>query len=257
MEQMNKIRLGISGISGKMGLNVLSIAQNMKEEFEIVAGFHTSNTEIQGIPCCKTIEEFLSKVDLVIDFSSRNTLISIITANNCSVKIVSGTTGLSDEELVELRNYGKKNAVFWAPNFSIGIALFKNTLEQILPMISQYDYDIELLEKHHKFKKDAPSGTALSLLNQIANFKNKPLEDIIHYNEINNPVRPKESIGVSFQRGGGIIGEHEISFIGQFEELSIKHVALDRKVFANGAIAAAKWLSHKQFGYYTMLDMLK
>jgi len=254
---MTKIKLGISGISGKMGLNVLSIAKSMPEEFDIVAGFHSSKEDIQGITCYNTAEEFLSNVDLVIDFSSRDTLITLLKAIKTPVKFVSGTTGITSADLIDLHAYSKKNALFWAPNFSIGVALFKNLLNQILPMVSPYDYDIELLERHHKFKKDAPSGTAFSLLQQIADFKNKPLEEIIHHNTVDNPVRPDGAVGVSFQRGGGIIGEHEISFIGQFEEFSIKHTAFDRKVFANGAIAAAKWLWTKQSGYYTITDMLK
>ena len=250
---MNKIKLGISGISGKMGKKLLEIASE-DNAFEVVAGFHNSDEDIQSVKCYSDVKDFISNIDICIDFSSRDNLIKLlhesILFNN--IPIVSGTTGLSEKDHAELMSYGEIAKIFWASNFSIGISIFKNILEKLLPIITKYDFDIELLERHHKLKKDAPSGTALSLLKQIAEFKNQSLENTIHYNSKENPKHENGKVGVAFQRGGGIIGEHEISFLGAFEELSIKHVAYDRKVFANGALTVAKWLLQQRNGYYSM-----
>lgn len=254
---MNKIKLGISGISGKMGQNVLEIVSK-GDAFEIVAGFHNSDADFHGVKCYSDVKDFLSNIDVCIDFSSKDNLIKLlheaILFNR--VAIVSGTTGLSEQDHTELKNYGKVAKIFWASNFSIGVSIFKNILGKLLPIINNYDFDIELLEKHHKFKKDAPSGTAVSLLKQIAAFKNKPLEEVVHYNSVATPMRENGKVGVAFQRGGGVIGEHELSFFGTFEELSIKHTAYDRKVFANGAITAAKWLLQQNNGYFSMEDII-
>lgn len=192
-------------------------------------------------------------VDMIIDFSnpaSFDVLHRYILEKK--VALLSGTTNLSQEQLVQLQDLGKEVPILHCANFSLGIAVFQQLLQQITPVLEK-DFDIEVIESHHNQKVDAPSGTAKLLV--AAMNPNHSYEEV-HGREGNCGARGNE-IGIHAIRGGTVAGEHTVVFLGQDEILEIKHTATSRQIFVNGAIHAAKWLIKQQPGCYDMQDVVK
>ncbi|MFP4460011.1 MAG: 4-hydroxy-tetrahydrodipicolinate reductase [Candidatus Zixiibacteriota bacterium] len=253
MSEIKKIV--INGILGHMGRQVL-ISALAEPALDVVAGIDTKDeSKIWEIPVYKDFST-LENIDLVIDFSTPNGMQNALewcVENN--VAFVSGTTGISDEQKSMLEEAGGKICVLWAPNMSPGI----NVTVEISKIISNYlpEYDIEIIERHHKRKKDAPSGTALSIVEEIVNNKKAPESKVLYGRDKGKHRREIAEVGVHSVRGGGVVGEHSIYLIGSDEEIVITHRAFSRQVFALGALKATFWLLNAENGYYEMRDTLK
>lgn len=253
--KMTQIKLGIVGISGKMGSKVVELAQN-DPNFVIIGGISKDETDTK----VAKYENYLKLAfdsDVIIDFSRPEASISAVQAANKNKKpIVIGTTGFSEKDLGDIAKAAENIAIFKASNFSLGINIIKEILQQFSKNFLE-NYDVEIHEIHHRNKVDAPSGTALSLAKILTNFSNTNCQNNIVLNDFSSPIRQNNSIGISFSRGGGIVGEHKISCFGDFETIEITHRAMDRKIFAHGALMAAKWILSQKSGIYDMCDMLK
>ena len=170
--------------------------------------------------------------------------------------MVIGTTGLGDEDLELMQVASKQSAIVYASNYSVGVTLSLELLARAASVLGD-NYDIEIVEAHHHHKVDAPSGTALSMGEAVANASNRKLETCGVFSRVGNTgARSSQSIGFSTIRGGDIIGEHTVMFCGQGERLEITHRATDRMTFARGAIQAAVWVKDRPPGLYDMSDVL-
>ena len=218
----NKIKILIQGRSGKMGGEIEKLLSHHK---------HAQVCDLELNQATK------KDVDVVIDFSSPAGMrASLKWCVKMKVPFVSGTTGIYSADLKSLKAAGKKTPVLWSPNMSVGINLFLKLIQSLGKIVSHYDLQIE--EAHHSRKKDSPSGTAKILQAEVERVGKIKLPSVLS------------------TRGGGIIGIHKLHLMDEEEILTIEHTALQRSVFAKGAIAAAIWLSKKQPGFYNMQDVL-
>lgn len=250
------IKCAISGITGRMGREITKHLQDDKD-IEILAGVARSVPLdiIEEIPIVQTFKALPSDLDLVIDFSSPVHLDALLDhAIEHKLSLVIGTTGYTDAQIKQIEKAGQSINIFYSANMSIGIALLKSIVQKTAKALDE-DFDIEILETHHRLKVDAPSGTALSLGESAAKGRGKKLSDLQIYPHPNRTLRESGSIGFAVQRGGKIAGEHQVRFIGDEEELSFSHRALDRSVFAKGAIKVAKLLKGQSKGFYTMENL--
>ncbi|KGM97287.1 dihydrodipicolinate reductase [Clostridium novyi A str. 4552] len=249
---MTKIIL--SGCSGKMGKMISQSVSNF-EKLSIVAGIDKFKDESLKYPIFENISECNITADVVLDFSRPDTLDSLL--SHCKAKnlpLVLCTTGYSKEQLDIINESSKAIPIFHSANMSIGINVINNILKDISAMLYE-NYDIEIIEKHHNQKVDAPSGTALLLGNTI---KDSIKEETV-FNKGRNGIkkREKNEIGIHAIRGGSIVGEHEVIFAGAGEIIELKHTALSREVFAIGALKACEYMPGKDSGLYTMDDVIK
>lgn len=245
------IKTVIYGCNGKMG-QVLSKELINDNDFKIVAGIDRNTTKYNNIyPVYNSLNENEEMVDIIIDFSNPTYLDEMLEYSlNNDVPLVIATTGFNDKDLNKIKNAADKIPVFHSANMSLGINVISKILKQISSLLDE-NFDIEIIEKHHNMKIDAPSGTALLLADTI----NKSLEYKKKYicgREGNNTKRKENEIGIHAIRGGTIPGEHSIIFSGIDEIIEIKHTALSKKIFAIGAIKAARFLVNQETGLYTM-----
>lgn len=248
------VNVGISGITGKMGTKIAEVVSDGKI-FNIVGGI--ARKQESDYKLFDSFDEMVMSSDVVIDFSSPVVTMKVIDACSKYEKpIVIGTTGFSAVDIEKIHEYAKNVPIFMSSNFSLGINILNEILKKYTKFFDMNQYDIEVLETHHRNKKDAPSGTAISLARSVADGYDKNLSDVMHNNTVTDPVKDSSKIGVAFRRGGGVCGEHTVSFMGDFEVVDFSHKALDRKVFAYGAVKAAEWLLNKPKGFYSMQDML-
>ena len=202
-------------------------------------------------------EKPTEKPDVMIDFSLPDS--TELWAEYCTsekIPLVIGTTGLSQEQIKNIQTASKKIPVIVGANMSLGVNLLFKLAAEVAQKLDD-NYDIEITEAHHRFKRDAPSGTAMELARQIAQTKNWPLPDCLTYGrEGKETLRQKKTIGMHALRGGDIIGEHSVMFSTLGETVELKHHAHNRDTFVRGALHAAKWLANKSAGMYTMFDVL-
>ena len=199
--------------------------------------------------------EFSDKADVIVDFSHHSALPSLLNyAKATKTPVVVATTGHTDEELALMKEAASEIAIFHSGNFSIGINLIINLAKQAARTLGA-DFDIEIIEKHHNKKLDAPSGTALMIANAVADEREES-EYIYDRHSVRKAREPKE-IGIHSVRGGSIVGEHEVIFAGANEVVSISHSAASREIFANGALRAAIYLAGKSAGLYSMTDLIE
>lgn len=239
---MKKINIGINGASGKMGQSLQKILKTTDHQLfiavskEFCADFSFSVSNLENVE-----KEILDQVDLWIDFSSPEGLEKFLSHLSGQEKpIVSGTTGLEADQFAKLKKYSQKSAVFWASNFSRGVWALRQALKALS---SVSDFDVEVVETHHIFKKDNPGGTAKTLHQDLQETMGKKI---------------KTPYG---KRIGGVFGIHEVAAASQNELLKFEHTALNREVFAEGAVKAAEWLmgqnsKAKKVGLYSMDDMM-
>ncbi len=263
-------RVVLTGLSGRMGQTLLQCALE-QPEFQIVGATErvghghvgqdiglVSNRPAFGAIVHSALEEALqAKADVVIDFSSPEA--SLLHAEVCAqrgVALVIGTTGFSPAQLHALRSAGERVAVLWSPNMSVGVNLTIALAAQLAAQLGP-DFDVEILESHHRFKKDAPSGTALKLAGAIATALGRSEKDIRAAREGFTGARSPTEIGVQSLRGGDVVGEHTVFFLGDGERIELTHRATSRAHFAKGALRAAAWVSTKRKGFYSMQDVLK
>ncbi|MBQ2385248.1 MAG: 4-hydroxy-tetrahydrodipicolinate reductase [Clostridia bacterium] len=248
------IKVILSGCGGRMGKAVAAAVGN---EVRIVAGVDVNAASIDAsdFPIYESIMEFSDKADVIVDFSHHSALPSLLDyAKATKTPVVVATTGHTDEELALMREAAKSVAIFHSGNFSIGINLIINLAKQAARTLGA-DFDIEIIEKHHNKKLDAPSGTALMIANAVADEREES-EYIYDRHSVRKAREPKE-IGIHSVRGGSIVGEHEVIFAGANEVVSISHSAASREIFANGALRAAIYLAGKSAGLYSMTDLIE
>ena len=200
----------------------------------------------------KTLDDAKEDFDVIIDFSNPANLDMIISYVKKTKKpVVFATTGYTEDEINKIEALSKEAPVLRSANFSLGVILLNRLVKEVTPILKD-GFDIEVIEAHHNKKVDSPSGTAKMLLKSIVD---ETGYDIIAGRDGYSP-RQKNEVGIHSVRGGTIVGEHEVLFCGEDEILSLKHQAHSKKIFAVGAIKAAKWLSNKPAGYYDMEDVL-
>jgi 4-hydroxy-tetrahydrodipicolinate reductase len=246
-------RIVLSGCNGRMGRVVTEICKS-EPELTVVAGFDTTGEKLSDYPVYAHPLEFTGACDCVIDFSSPaalSDLLAFCKKQNCGV--VLATTGYSEEQLAEIQAASREIAIFRSANMSLGINVLMQLVRQAAQILQ--GYDIEIVERHHNKKLDAPSGTALMLADAAANAVDYDAEYIYERQSVRKQRDPHE-IGISSVRGGTIVGEHEVIFAGRDEVIEIKHSAASREVFANGAVRAAAFLSGKAPGMYDMSSLI-
>ena len=247
------VKIIICGACGKMGGNVLEL---LKEDKDAVAvcGVDLYPREI-GIPVYTSFSAIHEEADVIIDFSSPMGLKERLDyAKDKGLGIVLAATGFTEEDLAMVNEYAQYIPVFKTANLSVGINVMQ-LLVQLAASRLEENYDVEILEKHHNLKKDAPSGTALMLANTLMEAYGGK-KHFVNGREGMVGVRDKDEIGIHAIRGGTIVGEHEVMFAGEDEIITITHSARSKKVFAVGAIRAAKFLKGQQANIYDMQDLL-
>ncbi len=230
----------ISGCNGRMGRVVESICE-ADPDVSVVAGFDVS-LESRAFPVFVSPANFTGEADAVIDFSSPAALDGLLAfALERKVPLVLATTGYSDEQLTQIDEASKRIPIFRSANMSLGINVLLELVKKAAAVLGD-SYDIEIVEKHHNRKVDAPSGTALMIADAAASALNFKPEYVYERHSVRQS-RDKKEIGISAVRGGTIVGIHEIMFAGRDEIIEIKHTAMSREIFANGAVKAAKFLA--------------
>ena len=265
------MKIGITGIRGRMAralaLEIINnnlfdisgalVRSGYDEVGEDIGDFLELDKKTNSI-ITDNLEKLFEESDAVIDFSSPELTMQCAEMAAKKHKIlISGTTGLTDDEIEKMQTLANNCAIVYSSNMSIGANLLLNLVEETASLLRE-DYDTEVLEMHHRNKKDAPSGTALMLGKAIAKGRN------LDFGEVSKKVRdgeigPRETneIGFAVLRGGDVVGEHTVIFAGIGERIELSHKATSRLIFIHGAIRAAIWASGKKKGFYTMQDVLK
>jgi 4-hydroxy-tetrahydrodipicolinate reductase len=263
------MKIGITAITGKMSKKIAELVAS-DPIAELTSGFVKTGNNFDGVDLgeflaqertgkkiTSNIDEFIKNCEAIIDFSSP--FLSLECAKKAAEYgkiMVCGTTGFSDEEKKQLADYAKNCVIIWSSNMSVGINLLMNLAEKVAKILHN-DYDVEIVEMHHREKIDAPSGTAISLGAAVAKGRGIDLQESGKMARIGkNNKRQKGEIGFASLRGGDVIGDHSIIFAGDGERIELTHKASNRDVFARGAIRAAIWGSGQKHGFYLMKDVL-
>ena len=252
---MKKVNVIMHGCNGRMGQIITGLAA-ADEEIEIVAGIDAFDEGKNAYPVFSDISKCDIEADAVIDFSTAAAVDGLL--DYCIEKklpCVLCTTGLSEERLAKVKDASAKVAVLKSANMSLGINMLLKVLKEAASILSPAGFDIEIVEKHHNQKLDAPSGTALALADSMK----EELEDGYEYvydRSTKREKRGQKEIGISAVRGGTIVGDHDVIFAGADEVITFSHRAYSRAVFGKGAIQAAKFLAGKPAGMYDMSDVI-
>lgn len=248
------INVLINGCNGKMGKEIAKQVSKTVNMY-VIAGVDILDLGDNKFPVYNNVYDIKEEINVIIDFSVPKATMNILEfANKKHIPIVIATTGFSNEEKEKILEYSKNIPIFQSANMSLGINLMIKLLEQISRVLKD-GYDIEIVEKHHRNKIDAPSGTALMLADSIKN----SLENEVYYEYNRQAKREKRNnneIGIHSIRGGNIVGNHSVSFIGENESLEIVHDVTSRSVFAEGAVKAAEYITYKENGMYSMKDLV-
>ncbi len=249
------MRIGVAGINGRMGRLVADAVPQAGAVLS--AGLaRTSLANASGAPCVQSMATLAACSDVVIDFTHADTAVSHAGAlQDGRTAWVLGTTGLPAPGEAAVRAAARSIPVVWAANFSPGVALMLAVAATLARALPGTEYDAEILEMHHRGKRDAPSGTALALAEAVAAGRETPLQPIRPRDGQTGP-RPQGGIGFAALRGGQVVGEHTLLFAGDGEHISLTHKALDRRIFARGAVQAALWVQGRAPGLYGMADVL-
>lgn len=244
----------LCGAGGRMGKAIIEAAST---NVKIVAGVDVNASALSPalpFPVYENIKDFPATADVIVDFSHHSAIYSLIEyAKSVKIPLVVATTGHTDEELALMKEASREIAIFHSGNFSIGINLMIALAKQAARTLG-LDFDVEIIEKHHNKKLDAPSGTALMIANSVAEEREES-EFVYDRHSVRKAREPKE-IGIHSVRGGSIVGEHEIIFAGNNETISISHSAASREIFATGALRAAEYLAGKPAGMYNMESLI-
>lgn len=249
------IKIIMCGCNGKMGQTITGIVAE-DEESEIVAGFDIAENDSLSYPVFIDMYKCDVDADVVIDFSSSKGTDKLLEyCVDKKMPLVLCTTGLSEEQLNKVHEASKTIPVLKSANMSLGINTIMKLLKEATKVLAPAGYDIEIVERHHNQKVDAPSGTALALADTI----NEQLDNEYEYKfdrSGDRIKRPKKEIGISAVRGGTIVGDHEVIFAGIDEVIEINHHAYSKAVFGKGAVQAAKFLAGKEPGMYDMSNVI-
>ncbi len=252
---MTKILL--SGANGKMGSAVTRVAEQ-NNDAEIVAGYDINTAQNAGFPVFDSLDEIgerIKDIDAIIDFSHPamfDGLLRFAVENN--IPAVFCTTGLSEQQISDMKAAAKKSPIFFSANMSIGVNLLIDLAVKAAKLLED-NFDIEIIEKHHNQKLDAPSGTALAIADAISDNVCYNAEYVYDRHSVRRK-RGKSEIGLHAVRGGTIVGEHDVIFAGSDEVIELKHSAASKEVFAVGAVKAAAFMKGKPAGIYAMKDLI-
>ncbi len=245
----------INGYSGQMGQTIKNLISqnddiNLVGRIDRVGGLTNDGNKI-----FENIKDFDGKGDVIIDFSTPSSLDNLLEyAKETNTALVIATTGLTDEQVKKIDEYSKYTRIFRSANMSLGINVLLDLVSKAAKVLDKFD--IEIIEKHHNLKIDSPSGTAFMIADKI-NSEYDNNRDFIYGRHSKTERRDKKEIGIHAVRGGTIVGEHDVIFAGTDEILEINHIASSKKVFAEGAIAAARFLMTRENGLYNMDDLIK
>lgn len=244
----------INGCGGKMG-QVVSRLASEDSQINVVAGFDISDNGVCDYPVYTDMDKCEEKADVVIDFSHPNSIDGLLTyCKKNNIPAVICTTGLSNKQKNEMQAVSESIPVFFSANMSLGINLIITLAKQATRLLEE-SFDIEIIEKHHNQKIDAPSGTALAIADAISEERREESE-YVYDRHVSRKKRKKSEIGIHAVRGGTIVGEHSVIFAGNDEVIELKHSATSKEVFAVGAVKAAKFLANKKPGMYDMNDLI-
>ena len=266
---MSTIKIAVAGCLGRMGQEITK--QILKDKRLIfVGGFEHKNhpkinkkisdvTDIKSnLIVVSNTNQVMKEADIVIDFTTpASTLFNIKKASLAKTGYIIGTTGISQKQLTSIKSFSKKIPILISSNMSLGVNVLFNLVQHTASALNDIDYDIEISETHHKYKVDAPSGTALSLGEYASKGRKANLQKVKVLDRTSkNIVRKKGNIGFSVTRGGEIVGEHTVSFIGSNDRIDLVHKANDRSIFVKGSIEAAVFIAKKKNGFFGMKDLL-
>lgn len=266
---MSAIKVAMIGSCGRMGRQIVAEIMN-HPDLELSGAVEGPSNPCLGqdmgllagcgagqIMVTDDLEAVVKASDVLIDFSSLDALphtLKLVAAHKKGIVI--GTTGLQEEHKLFLEKAAQSTACLWSPNMSVGVNLLFKIVGEVAKMLDE-DYDIEIIEKHHNQKKDAPSGTAVKLGEVIADAIGRSYEkDTVHGRVGLVGARGPKEIGMHAVRGGGIVGEHTVIYAGEADSIEITHKAQDRRAFALGAVRGAKFLASQKPGLYSLLDVL-
>lgn len=247
-------KIVMNGCNGKMGQVITRLVAE-DDNCEIVAGFDVNDTIDNTYPVFTNPDEFTGEADVVIDFSHPSALTNVL--NYCKKRkfpVILATTGFTNEQKQEFIDASKEIPVFFSANMSLGINLLIALAKKATKLL-EGNFDIEIVERHHNQKLDAPSGTALAIADAIDETLSFPAEYVYDRHAVRKK-RKKTEIGLHAVRGGTIVGEHDIIFAGTDEVIELKHSAHSKEVFAVGAVKAAKFITDKPAGLYNMNDII-
>ena len=249
------VKIIMHGCNGHMGQVISGIVEK-DPDAEIVAGIAIADPGKNSYPVFTDIDACQVEADAIIDFSSAKATDKLLEYSAArQIPVVLCSTGLSEEQLAKVEETSKKVAVLKSANMSLGINTLLKLVQDAAKVLATAGFDMEIVEKHHRLKVDAPSGTALALADSI----NEAMDNKYHYVYDRSQKREKrddKEIGISAVRGGTIVGEHEIIFAGQDEVIEFKHTAYSKAIFGKGAVEAAKFLAGKPAGRYDMSDVI-
>ena len=249
------VKIIMHGCNGHMGQVISGIVEK-DPDAEIVAGIDIADQGKNSYPVFTDIDTCQVEADAIIDFSSAKATDKLLEYSAArQIPVVLCSTGLSEEQLAKVEETSKKVAVLKSANMSLGINTLLKLVQDAAKVLATAGFDMEIVEKHHRLKVDAPSGTALALADSI----NEAMDNKYHYVYDRSQKREKrddKEIGISAVRGGTIVGEHEIIFAGQDEVIEFKHTAYSKAIFGKGAVEAAKFLAGKPAGRYDMSDVI-
>lgn len=266
---MSRVKIGIIGCLGRMGKALTAETLNHKDA-ELIGGTEMKDNPNIGhfirdpktgdntsIKVSSDVEKLIKEADVVLDFTCPTaTNVHTSFAASYGTKIVIGTTGLSPSDETDLSKFSKNTAIVYASNYSLGVNLLFHLTRTAAAILNE-EFDIEISETHHRDKVDAPSGTALSLGQEVAKGRGKEFDAV--RTEARHGIgkaREKGKIGFASLRGGNVAGDHTVSFLADDERIELTHKAGDRTIFARGAVHAAIWVNTKNPGLYDMLDVL-
>ena len=249
------VKIIMHGCNGHMGQVISGIVEK-DPDAEIVAGIDIADQGKNSYPVFTDIDACQTEADAIIDFSSAKATDKLLEYSAArQIPVVLCSTGLSEEQLAKVEETSRKVAVLKSANMSLGINTLLKLVQDAARVLAAAGFDMEIVEKHHRLKVDAPSGTALALADSL----NEAMDNKYHYVYDRSQKREKrdyKEIGISAVRGGTIVGEHEIIFAGQDEVIEFKHTAYSKAIFGKGAVEAAKFLAGKPAGRYDMSDVI-
>lgn len=249
------IKIALFGCNGKMGQVISNLLAN-DEDAKISFGFDINTEKKNSYPVYDDVDKVKEEADVVIDFSHPALLDSIIKyCKTTKTGAVIATTGLSCEQIEEIEDLSKEVAVFRSANMSLGINLLISLVKKASGLLWD-KFDIEIIEKHHNQKIDAPSGTALMIADAISDCLETDTEYVYDRHSVRKK-RGKNEIGLHAIRGGTIVGEHDVIFAGNDEIIEINHKAMSKEIFAVGSIKAAKYIADKKCGMYSMAELIE
>ncbi|HOO52284.1 MAG TPA: 4-hydroxy-tetrahydrodipicolinate reductase [Alphaproteobacteria bacterium] len=252
------MKIGIAGCTGRMGQLLVKEVQNASDLY--LAGGVTRDKDMlpENVPILKDGEDLFAVSDLVIDFTAPDASVRHARmAASAKKPLLIGTTGISESQMADIKDAAQNAPILYTPNSSLGVNILMQFVKKAAKILGT-DYAIEILEAHHGKKVDAPSGTALALGKSAAEGRGISLSSKAVYDRHGHTgARTKDEIGFSVIRGGDIVGEHTVMFLGTGERIELTHKATDRALFARGALQAARWLIDQPAGFYNMNDFLK